>query len=83
MEAHDQELRVRERAVAREDAWRRRVDQRTLALDPPGWLLAELGPVPTDPKEQTVWAGPRRNWTVTGAPTALITDRRPSMAGPG
>ena len=55
MEAHDAELRVQERAVAREDAWRRRVDQRALALDPPGWLLAELGPVPTDPQERAVW----------------------------
>jgi hypothetical protein len=55
MEAHDAQLRVQERAVAREDAWRRRVDQHALALDPPGWLLAELGPVPTDPSERTVW----------------------------
>jgi conjugative relaxase-like TrwC/TraI family protein len=55
LEAHDEALRVLERAVAREDAWRRRVDQRALALDPPGWLLAELGPVPTDPKERPAW----------------------------
>jgi conjugative relaxase-like TrwC/TraI family protein len=55
MEANDRELQVRERAVAREDAWRRRVDQRALALDPPGWLLAELGPVPTDPGERGLW----------------------------
>jgi hypothetical protein len=55
MEAHDADLRVRERAVAREDAWRRRVDQHALALDPPSWLLAELGPVPTDPHERTAW----------------------------
>jgi conjugative relaxase-like TrwC/TraI family protein len=55
MEAHDADLRVRERAVAREDAWRRRVDQRALVLDPPGWLLAELGPVPSDPQERAVW----------------------------
>src|SRR5215217_4973106 len=55
MEAHDEELRVRERAVAREDAWRRRVDQRAVALDPPGWLLTELGPVPSDPSERAVW----------------------------
>ena len=55
MEANHEELRARERAVAREDAWRRRVDQRALALDPPGWLLAELGPVPTDPRERGVW----------------------------
>jgi len=55
MEAYDDDLRVRERAVAREDAWRRRVDQRALALDPPGWMLAELGPVPTDPSERAAW----------------------------
>jgi AAA domain/TrwC relaxase len=55
MEAHDAELRVRERAVLREDAWRRRVDQRALVLDSPGWLVAELGPVPSDPQERAVW----------------------------
>jgi hypothetical protein len=55
MEAHDAELRVRERAVAREGAWRRRVDQRALVLDPPGWVVAELGPVPSDPQERAVW----------------------------
>jgi hypothetical protein len=55
MEAHDTDLRARERAVAREDAWRRRVDQRALALDPPGWLVVELGPVPSDPQERAVW----------------------------
>jgi hypothetical protein len=55
MEAHDAELRIQERAVLREDGWRRRVDQRALALDPPGWLLAELGPVPSDPQERAVW----------------------------
>jgi hypothetical protein len=41
IEAHDEELRVQERTVAREDAWRRRVDQRALSMDPPGWLLAQ------------------------------------------
>jgi conjugative relaxase-like TrwC/TraI family protein len=55
MEAHDAELRVRERALARELGWRGRVDQRALALDPPGWLLAELGAVPADPRERAVW----------------------------
>jgi conjugative relaxase-like TrwC/TraI family protein len=55
MEAHDEELRIQECAVAREAAWRRRVDQRALALDPPDWLLAELGPVPSDPRERAVW----------------------------
>jgi hypothetical protein len=55
MEAHDAELRVQEHALARELGWRGRVDQRALVLDPPGWLLAELGPVPSDPQERTVW----------------------------
>jgi conjugative relaxase-like TrwC/TraI family protein len=55
LEANDADLRVQERAVAREDAWRRRVDQHAVVLDPPGWLLAELGPVPTDPQERRVW----------------------------
>jgi AAA domain len=55
LEAHDTQLRLQERAVAREDAWRRRVDQHALALDPPGWLLAELGPIPSDPQERAVW----------------------------
>jgi hypothetical protein len=55
MEAHDAQLRVQEGAVAREHAWRRRVDQHALALDPPGWLLADLGPLPTDPSKRAVW----------------------------
>jgi conjugative relaxase-like TrwC/TraI family protein len=55
MEAHDAQLRLQEWAVAREDAWRRRVDQHALALDPPGWLLDELGPIPADPQERTLW----------------------------
>jgi hypothetical protein len=55
MEAHDADLRVQEQAVGREAAWRRRVDQRALVLDPPGWLLAELGPVPSNPQERAVW----------------------------
>ncbi|HEX8134754.1 MAG TPA: hypothetical protein VF880_15155 [Actinomycetes bacterium] len=55
MEAHDAKLRIQEHAVMREAAWRRRVDQRALALDPPSWLLAELGPVPSDPHERAVW----------------------------
>jgi conjugative relaxase-like TrwC/TraI family protein len=55
LEAHDEELRLQERAVAREAAWRGRVDQRALVLDPPSWLLAELGPVPSDPQARQVW----------------------------
>jgi AAA domain/TrwC relaxase len=55
MEAHDADLRVQERAVARELGWRGRVGQRALVLDPPGWLVAELGPVPSDPQERAVW----------------------------
>jgi conjugative relaxase-like TrwC/TraI family protein len=55
MEAHDAELRIQERTLARELGWRGRVDQRALVLDPPGWLMAELGPVPSDPKGRAVW----------------------------
>ncbi|HEX8132240.1 MAG TPA: hypothetical protein VF880_02250 [Actinomycetes bacterium] len=55
LEAHDEDLRTQERAVAREAAWRRRVDQRALVLDPPAWLLAELGPVPANPQERAAW----------------------------
>jgi conjugative relaxase-like TrwC/TraI family protein len=55
LEAHDEDLRLQERAVAREAAWRRRVDQRALVLDPPTWLLTELGPVPADPRERAAW----------------------------
>jgi conjugative relaxase-like TrwC/TraI family protein len=55
LEAHDEKLRGQEHAVMREAAWRRRVDQRALVLDPPTWLLAELGPVPSDPQERAVW----------------------------
>jgi conjugative relaxase-like TrwC/TraI family protein len=55
LEAHDAELRVQERALGRELGWRGRVDQRALVLDPPSWLVAELGPVPADPQERAVW----------------------------
>ena len=55
LEAHDAELRRREQLVARELGWRRRVDERAMALDPPGWLLAELGPVPEQPAERQAW----------------------------
>jgi hypothetical protein len=55
MEAHHADLRVQERALTRELGWRGRVDQRALVLDPPGWLLAELGPIPTDLQERAVW----------------------------
>jgi hypothetical protein len=68
---HEQyaDLPARERAVARELAWRGRVDARAIALDPPGWLLAELGPTP--PAEQ---AGGRAAW-ITAA-VELDTWRR-------
>jgi conjugative relaxase-like TrwC/TraI family protein len=49
------DLPQRERTVARELAWRHRVDARAVALDPPTWLLAELGPVPERPAERDAW----------------------------
>jgi hypothetical protein len=89
LEANDRELRVQERAVAREDAWRRRVDQRAVALDPPGWLLAELGPVPTDPSERAVWRaaaaeldGYRRAYGLDHPPSAKHRWGRASRDGP-
>jgi hypothetical protein len=54
---HEQhaDLPAGERIVARELAWRHRVDARAVALDPPTWLLAELGPVPQRPAERDAW----------------------------
>jgi hypothetical protein len=69
--------------VVREDGWRRRVDQRSLVLDPPGWLLAELGPVPATRRSGRCGAWPLRSWTATGALTAWTTRRRRSMLGVG
>jgi conjugative relaxase-like TrwC/TraI family protein len=88
MEAYDEELRVQERVVAREDAWRGRVDQRALVLDPPGWLLAELGPVPSDPQERAVWRvaaaeldGYRRAYGLDHPPPAEHVGGRTARAG--
>jgi hypothetical protein len=55
LEAHYAELRRREHIVTHELGWRRRVDERAMALDPPGWLVAELGPVPEQPAERAAW----------------------------
>jgi conjugative relaxase-like TrwC/TraI family protein len=55
LEAHDAELTRRERLVTRQLGWQRRVDERAMALDPPGWLLAELGPIPEQPAERQAW----------------------------
>jgi hypothetical protein len=49
-------------------------------LDPPTWLLAELGPVPSTPRSGRCGAWPPRNWTVIGAPTAWMTLGRRSIA---
>jgi conjugative relaxase-like TrwC/TraI family protein len=88
LEAHDEELRVQERALARELGWRGRVDQRALALDPPGWLLAELGRVPTDPRERAVWGaaaaeldGYRRAYGLDYPPPAKHGGGRTARAG--
>ncbi len=57
LEAHDDELRRREQLVTRQLAWQRRVDARAMALDPPSWLLAELGPMPKERAEREAWLG--------------------------
>jgi hypothetical protein len=55
LEAFDTELRCREQLVTRQLAWQRRVDARVMALDPPTWLVAELGPLPEQPAERQAW----------------------------
>jgi hypothetical protein len=51
------DLPVLERANTRELAWRRRVDERAVALTQPGWLVEALGPMPPAerPAEQRAW----------------------------
>ena len=75
--------------MARETAWRRRVDQRALALNPPGWLVAELGPVPADPGERVVWHtaaaeldGYRRAYGLDHRPPAKHARGRMPREGP-
>jgi conjugative relaxase-like TrwC/TraI family protein len=69
LEAHDAPLRVQERAVRRELAWRRRADAAALAADPPAWLLALLGREPDQQEAREAWReaaasldGYRRLW---------------------
>jgi ATP-dependent exoDNAse (exonuclease V) alpha subunit len=69
LEAHDAPLRVQERAVRRELAWRRRADAAALAADPPTWLLALLGREPDQQEAREAWReaaasldGYRRLW---------------------
>jgi hypothetical protein len=88
MEAHDTELRIQEHALARELGWRGRVDQHALVLDPPGWLLAELGPVPSDPQERQVWRvaaaeldGYRRAYGLKHSPPAKHARGRVALDG--
>ncbi|HYT25392.1 MAG TPA: AAA family ATPase, partial [Actinomycetota bacterium] len=51
------DLPAQERATARELAWRHRVDARAVALEQPGWLTAELGPMPAagEPDGRAAW----------------------------
>jgi hypothetical protein len=81
MEAHDGELRIQEQAVLREDAWRRRVDQRALVLDPPAWLLAELGPVPADLPERARWRVAAAELNAYGRAYGLDHDRPAEHGG--
>jgi conjugative relaxase-like TrwC/TraI family protein len=69
LEAHDAPLQARERAVARELAWRRRADAAALVAARPGWLEAALGPLPDRQEGQAAWReaavaldGYRRLW---------------------
>jgi len=51
------DLPAQERANVRELAWRRRVDERAVALTQPGWLVEALGPTPgaERPAERRAW----------------------------
>jgi conjugative relaxase-like TrwC/TraI family protein len=69
LEAKDAPLRLQERAVARELAWRGRADAAALAAARPGWLEAALGPLPEHPAGRVAWQeaavaldGYRRLW---------------------
>jgi hypothetical protein len=69
LEAKDAPLRLQERAVARELAWRGRADAAALAAARPGWLEAALGPLPEHPAGRAAWQraavaldGYRRLW---------------------
>jgi conjugative relaxase-like TrwC/TraI family protein len=84
MEAHDADLRVRERAVLREGTpggggstsapwpWTRRAG-----------CWPNSAPSPPTPRSGGCGAWPPRNWTATGAPTAWTTTGRRSMLGAG
>jgi len=78
------DLPQRERLVARELAWRHRVDAHAVALDPPGWLLAALGPVPTAAR-----AGERAAWIQAAVELDTwrrshgLDDERPAQQGLG
>jgi hypothetical protein len=69
LEANDVPLRLQQRAVARELAWRGRADAAALAAARPGWLEAALGPLPEHPAGRVAWQrvavaldGYRRLW---------------------
>jgi conjugative relaxase-like TrwC/TraI family protein len=78
------DLPQQERVTARELAWRKRVDARAVALEQPGWLVAELGPMPA--AEQ---AGGRAAWLAaaveldTWRRTHGLDDQRPAEQGRG
>jgi hypothetical protein len=69
LETNDGPLRLQQRAVARELAWRGRADAAALAAARPGWLEAALGPPPEHPAGRVAWQqaalaldGYRRLW---------------------
>jgi len=78
LESNDARLKVQERAVVRELAWRGRADAAVLAAARPGWLQAALGPPPEHPAGRVAWQqaavaldGYRRLWG--------LTDERPAQ----
>jgi hypothetical protein len=78
------DLPAQERATARELAWRGRVDARAVALEQPGWLVAELGPMPAaeEPAGRAAWLAAAVELD-TWRRTHGLDDERPAEQGRG
>jgi hypothetical protein len=78
------DLPAQARTVTRELAWRRRVDARAVALEQPGWLTAELGPMPPaeEPDGRAAWLAAAVELD-TWRRTHGLDDQRPAEQGRG
>jgi hypothetical protein len=90
LEAKDAPLRLQQRAVARELAWRGRADAAALAAARPGWLEAALGPPPEHAAGRVAWRqaavaldGYRRQWGLADPGPAQHPGGRAERAAAG